>query len=111
MQPLVVVELEVGGDALPRLGHAFVSFEVDLFILEAGQIRSTKVLSAKRQRPSMLMATPWARSTPVKSSPVNWLPWSVLKISGCPWLSVSSRASMQKLASSRFDKRQHARSG
>jgi len=28
------------------------------------------------------MATPWARSTPVKSSPVNWLPWSVLKISG-----------------------------
>jgi hypothetical protein len=33
----------------------------------------------------MLMAIPWARSTPVKSWSVNWLPWSVLKISGRPW--------------------------
>src|SRR6516225_1060098 len=67
--------------------------------------RSTKMLSLKRPRPSMLMATPCAQSTPVKSSSVNWLPWSVLKISGCPWLKASSRASIQKLASSRFDKR------
>jgi len=34
MQPLVVVELEVGGDALPRLGHAFVGLQVDLLVLE-----------------------------------------------------------------------------
>jgi hypothetical protein len=27
---------------------------------------------------------PWAFSTPVKSVLVNWLPWSVLKISGLP---------------------------
>ena len=34
MQPLVVVELEVGGDTLPRLGHVLVGFEVDLLVLE-----------------------------------------------------------------------------
>jgi hypothetical protein len=34
----------------------------------------------------MLMATRWSRSTLVKSSSVNWLPWSVLKISGRPLL-------------------------
>ena len=31
----MVVELEVCGDAVPRLGHALVGFEVDLLILEA----------------------------------------------------------------------------
>jgi hypothetical protein len=30
------------------------------------------------------MRTPAARSTPVKAALVNWLPWSVLKISGRP---------------------------
>jgi hypothetical protein len=42
---------------------------------------------------------PWALSTPVKSVLVNWLPWSVLKISGLPnRRSASSRASTQKSA-------------
>jgi hypothetical protein len=36
---------------------------------------------------------------------VYWLPWSVLKISGRPLSSASSSASMQKLASSRLDRR------
>jgi hypothetical protein len=31
------------------------------------------MLSLKRPRPSMLMVTPWTRSTSMKSSPVNWL--------------------------------------
>jgi len=34
--------------------------------------------------PSMLKAMPLAASTPVKAVPVNWRPWSVLKISGLP---------------------------
>ncbi len=34
----------------------------------------------------------------MNSSLVNWLPWSVLKISGLPFLSASSRASTQKPA-------------
>jgi hypothetical protein len=32
----------------------------------------------------MLTRTPFANSGAVKSSSVNWLPWSVLKISGAP---------------------------
>jgi hypothetical protein len=32
----------------------------------------------------MLMATPFCSRRPVKSALVNWLPWSVLKISGLP---------------------------
>ena len=38
---------------------------------------------------------------------VNWLPWSVLKISGVPWRAkASSSASVQNPASSVFDSRQ-----
>src|SRR5580700_7183181 len=104
VQALMVVEFEVGGDAVARLRHVVVGLEVD-FYLRLRHSRSTKMLSAKRPRPSMLIATPWPRSTPVKPASVNWLPWSVLKISGRPWRSASSKASMQKLASSRLDKR------
>ena len=46
----------------------------------------------------MLILMPCCSKNPVKVSPVNWLPWSVLNISGLPFLSVSSRASTQKLA-------------
>ena len=35
----------------------------------------------------------------MNASLVNWLPWSVLKISGLPFLSASSSASTQKPAS------------
>src|SRR3954468_23356334 len=49
----------------------------------------------------MLMVTPWRFRVPVKSSLVNWLPWSVLKISGRPYReSASSRASTQNSAAS-----------
>ena len=54
----------------------------------------------------MLMATPRAFSAPVKSSLVNWLPWSVLKISGCPYLAkASSSASRQNAVSMLIDTR------
>jgi hypothetical protein len=36
-----------------------------------------KMLSLKRARPTMLIALRWTRSTSMKSSPVNWLPYSV----------------------------------
>ena len=48
--------------------------------------RSTKTLSRHPPLPSMLMVTPRAFSALVNASLVNWLPWSVLKISGCPYL-------------------------
>jgi hypothetical protein len=54
----------------------------------------------------MLIVTPPRSSTPVKSSLVNWQPWSVLKISGLPYCArASSRASTQKSAPSVFDSR------
>src|ERR1700680_487297 len=54
----------------------------------------------------MLIVTPWRFRVPVKSSPVNWLPWSVLKISGFPYREIaSSSASTQNSAPSVFDNR------
>ena len=54
----------------------------------------------------MLIETPWFSSTLVKATLVNWLPWSVLKISGLPCLArASSSASTQKSASIVIDTR------
>ena len=48
----------------------------------------------------LVFELPAACKCPVKAPLVNWLPWSVLKISGGPWrASASSRASTQKPAS------------
>jgi hypothetical protein len=46
--------------------------------------RSTKTLSIQRTLPTMLTRTLFACSGLITSSPVNGLPWSVLKISGVP---------------------------
>ena len=65
------------------------------------------MLSMHRPRPSIEMRMPASRKRPVKAKPVNWLPWSVLKIAGAPYrVRASSRASVQKPASSVFDSRQ-----
>ena len=40
------------------------------------------MLSMHRPLPSILIVIPWSFSVPAKSSLANWLPWSVLKISG-----------------------------
>lgn len=45
---------------------------------------------------SMLMRTP----APAKARDVNWLPWSLLKISGVPRASARSRVLMQNELSS-----------
>jgi hypothetical protein len=66
-----------------------------------------KTLSIQRPRPSIEMRTPASISTPVKAELVNWLPWSVLKISGLPYrASASSSAAKQNQASIAFDSRQ-----
>src|SRR5262249_16738907 len=54
----------------------------------------------------MLVVMAWRFRVSVKSSLVNWLPWSVLKISGLPyWQSACSSASTQKSVPSVFDSR------
>ena len=66
-----------------------------------------KTLSIQRPLPSIEMWIPASLSPSVKARLVNWLPWSVLKISGGPSRSsASAKASTQKLDSSVFDSRQ-----
>src|SRR5262249_54619983 len=58
--------------------------------------RSMNTLSIHRPRPSIEMRIPEAASVPVKAALVNWLPWSVLKMSGRPKrASASSSAETQ----------------
>src|SRR3954466_2566342 len=71
------------------------------------QIRSTKTLSRQAPLPSLLIAMALSRSRLVNSTLVNWLPWSVLKISGLPyWASAASTASRQKSTARVIDTRQ-----
>ena len=94
---LLIVEAEPGADAGLGLGDRL------------RHSRSTKMLSMQRPLPSQLIMTPCRFGVPVKSSLVNWLPWSVLKISGRPYrASASSSASTQKSAASVLDRR-HAK--
>ena len=61
------------------------------------------MLSVYLPFPSMLMLTPCSSKSSVKPSLVNWLPWSVLKTSGFPLPSASSKVSTQKSASRVLD--------
>ena len=54
----------------------------------------------------MLMRMPDAVSTSVKALAVNWLPWSLLNMSGVPCSSAASSASTQKPLSIVADNRQ-----
>ena len=114
MLALLVVEVEPSADAGLRLGDRRIGVEVDLFVFEAApQPLDEDVVHAAAPRfregrllPSMLIATSCRFRVPVKSSLVNWLPWSVLKISGPPYrTSASSSASTQKSAPSVLDSR------
>ncbi len=57
MRALVIVELEVAAQPLPRFPRSCVIVQVDLFVLTERHIRSTKMLSSARPRPSMLIRT------------------------------------------------------
>jgi hypothetical protein len=80
---LLVVEVEPGANTGLGFGHSRVGIEVDFLVFEtAPQPLDKDVVSMHRPLPSMLIVIPWSFRVPVKSSLVNWLPWSVLKISG-----------------------------
>ena len=69
--------------------------------------RSMKTLSIHRPRPSIEMRICAAASAPVKAALVNWLPWSVLKISGLPKrANAASSAETQNDTSIVFERRQ-----
>src|SRR5467141_4116993 len=115
MLALLVVEDQPSPDAGLSRGDVAIGMQVNLLVFEAApQPLDEDVVHAAPPRlrggrllPSMLIVTSCRLSTPVKSSLVNWLPWSVLKISGRPKrASASSSASTQKSAPSVFDSRQ-----
>ena len=92
----------------PSLGPGCKLGQVDAFVLE----RSPQPLDEHVVHPAALAvhrdadARRQKVSPSVKSTLVNWLPWSLLKISGGPSRSSAScKASTQKLASSVLDRR------
>src|ERR1700726_2715870 len=114
MLAFVVVKAEPGAHPSLGLGNVLIGIEVDFLVFEAApQPLDEDVVHAAAPRfregrllPSILIITPCCFSVPVKSSLVNWLPWSVLKISGRPYReSASSSASTQNSALSVFDNR------
>ncbi len=85
MLALLVVKTSQQPNAGLGLGDVAIGIEVDLLVFEAApQPLDEDVVHARGPLPSMLIVTPCRFSVPVKSSLVNWLPWSVLKISGRP---------------------------
>ena len=64
------------------------------------------MLSNARPLPSMLIRTHASFRRPVNDAPVYWLPWSVLKISGCPPSKARSNVATQKSASKVIDRSQ-----
>ena len=82
MRAPMIVKSQIATDRVARLADAIVGSQVTSSYLTLRHRRSTNTLSRQAPRPSMLIATPCCSSTPVKSTPVNWLPWSLLKIPG-----------------------------
>jgi len=79
----------------------------------SGPLRTSSCATAARRRrcPTsargrLLIRTPAVSSLSVNAVLVNCAPWSVLKISGCPFLRASSSASRQNEVSIVFDRRQ-----
>ena len=106
VRPARVVEGDVAADAFAGSAHRLVGVQVDLLVLDRAPHPFDEDVVAPAPLPSMLMRMPWPCSSPVNSLLVNWLPWSVLKISGLPYLAnASSTASMQNAASMVIDSR------
>lgn len=90
MRPLLIVKAQISSNSLPRLADRAVSLEIDLLIFGFAALRvsdryrsSTTTLLRQAPLPSMRMTIFLRSSTPVQSMLLNWLLWSVLKISGC----------------------------
>jgi hypothetical protein len=103
MRPFTVVEREVALEARFERRYSIIVFQVDVFILTVLHNRSTKILSSARPRLSMLIAVPACAKRLVTARLVNWTPWSMLKISGHPCTSATSRASRRKAGASELD--------
>ena len=102
--PMPVVEVDPSSDADAGLRVRFKGMEIHVFVLEAAPEAFDKHISSQRPRSSMEMRMPLSCRTLVKVKLVNWLPWSVLKISGLPYFAkASSRAQTQKSASMVLD--------
>lgn len=68
---LAIVKREIGLETGLDLGQGFIVLEIKVFILDGSHRRSTKILSAARPRPSMLIRIGWAFNTAMKASLVN----------------------------------------
>ena len=84
MRSPAVVPVEALGQTLLLLDAAVAGAQIHPLVLHRPPQPSTKMLSWQRPRPSMLISILCFLSTSVNSALVNWLPWSVLKISGVP---------------------------
>src|ERR1700676_4831173 len=110
MRTLAVVEVQIPADRGARLADAVVGPQIDLFVFDRApepldkHVVAPRPLAVHADRDGVV-----EQQAGVKSWPVNWLPWSVLKISGLPCrASASSTASRQNATSIVIDTR-HAR--
>ena len=74
---LLVVETEPGADAGLGLGDAGIGVEIDLLVFKAPPQPLDESLSMQRPLPSLLIVIMAPSRRRVKSSLVNWLPWSI----------------------------------
>ena len=107
MKAALVVEGQVFADTGFRLAAVGIAPQIDVLVFSERPTRSMNTLSSSvRARLSRCARRPLIQHAG-EAEPVNWLPWSVLKISGLPYrASASSSATTQKDASIAFDFRQ-----
>jgi hypothetical protein len=123
MRALAVVEVPIATDQSARRADAVAGAAIDLFVFDRApepldkDVVAPRPLAVHAPLPStppcrprplavMLIAMALSSSRPVTSAPVNWLPWSVLKISGVPRrASASSTASRQNATCIAIDTR------
>ena len=107
MRALAVVEVQIPADRGARLADAVVGPQIDLFVFDRAPEPLDEDVVAPRAPAVHADRDGVVSSRPVNAALVNWLPWSVLKISGLPCLaSASSTASRQNSTSIVIDTRQ-----
>jgi hypothetical protein len=84
VRTLVIVKANPGFDAGSSLAAIGIALKIDVLMFERAPGPLDETLSIQRPRPAIEMRMPAAASRPVKAALVNWLPWSVLKISDRP---------------------------
>jgi hypothetical protein len=90
----VVEVVDVSSERSPGFRHAGVSLQVDFLVFDRPPEPFDEDVVPPVPLPSMLMAIScFFFSTSVKAAPVNWLPWSELKISGLPCVARASSTS------------------